>query len=106
MKLKKFEEKCSLAKLKIIGSHTDDGLFFIVADGFSEGALEFPTLHYRTIYAIGRSPDALVLAQSIYHDFGKDLGKHNLQDARVQDAFETARVVAERLKEYGGLIKT
>lgn len=105
MKLKKFEEKCSLAKLKIVKRANFDGVACVVADGFSNGASEFPTAHYRTIYALGPSVDDLKIMQSIYHDFGKDLGKSTLQNERVNDALIQAKQAAETLKD-GGIFKT
>lgn len=104
MNIGKFEEKCVLAKLKLIGRADIDGFVVFVADGFSNGAAEFEQAHYRTIYVIGVSPEKLKLMQSIYHPFGDQLGKFKLQDERVQDAFQQAQTAIEVLKD-GGLIK-
>lgn len=104
MKLSKFEEKCTLAGLKIKARADFDGIVAIVADGYSNGAAEMKKPHYRTVYAIGRSPQDLNLMQSIYHEFGDGFGKHDKEKERIQDAFEAARMAAKALRD-GGIIK-
>lgn len=104
MNLAKFEHKCGLAKMAIIGRADIEGFVVFTADGYSNGAAEFEAPHYRTVYAIGTSPDKLKLMQSIYHEFGKELGKKNLQDERIQDAFQQAQAAIGILKD-GGILK-
>ena len=99
MNFDKWQGKCNLAKLKVVGRADIVGFVVFVADGYSNGCAELEAPHYRTIYAIGPSPEKLTLMQRIYHPFGDHLGKNKLQDVRVQDAFEQAKAVIERLKD-------
>lgn len=105
MNLQTFISKCSQAKMKIAKRLTFDGVYAIIADGYTEGNSEVPQPHYRTAYALGSDSNNLKIMQSIYHEFGKDLGLSSKKEERVYDAINQAKDAARILKN-GGIFKS
>lgn len=105
MKLREFEQKCALAKLKILKRETIDDICVIIADGFSNGTSEMSGSHYRTVYALGNNSDDLKIMQSVYHEWGEGFGFSDKQQERIDDAFAQAQKTIEGLKN-GGIFKS
>ena len=105
MNISEFEKKCTIAKMKVVARADIDGFPVFVADGYNKNGLEHQGPHYRTAYAIGKSPDDLRIMQNIYHDWGEDLGFSDKQDHRIQDAMQQAKSAIKVLKD-GGVLRS